>query len=356
MMRKILFDLFDFLVLCPISKTWSAVYRVRRFAYRFNFISSSRFKVPIISVGNISFGGTGKTPMTMWLSEYFEGKTLKVMVLMRGYRGGLESDHGIIYGDHRLGANPDLFGDEALLIARRLKQGCVVVGKKRAQNLQRYFPQIKPDVVILDDGHQHLKIQRNCNLVLFDALMDERMYDAPPRGYLREGLSSLCDADMALIGRADIAGQLQVEKLKRFLKQHLRDDTPIATFGYVASGLFNSKFEKVHELAEIKSKSVIAMTGIASPDSFFTSIIESGATIVEKVVFPDHHLFTFAQVQAVLKRAEENDLIIVTTEKDIVKIRRVVDSPRILFLQIVVNFIEGKEQLEMLLQQTVRTL
>lgn len=349
-MKNFLFYLFDTLILRPLAFVWSSIYRIRRYAYRFNFISSHRFKVPIISVGNISFGGTGKTPITMWLAEYFESQQRKVMVLMRGYRGGLEGDYGIIRGTSQVGPNPLLYGDEALLIARRLRHGSVIVGKNRAQNLKHYFSQEYPDVVILDDGHQHLKIQRNLNLVLFDALMDFKLYDAPPRGYLREGLTSLRDADLALIGRADIAGEQRIEELKLFLKQYLRTDTPIACFHYCSFGLFNSKFEKKLELAELKEKKIIAVTGIASPESFFTSLVDAGAELIHKLVFPDHHNFSLSQVKDILAQAEESDCYVITTEKDIVKLRRIVDSPRILFLQINVVFSEGEEELKRKLQ------
>ncbi len=345
-MKNFLFYLFDTLILCPLAFAWSSVYRVRRYAYRFNFISSHRFKVPIISVGNISFGGTGKTPITMWLAEYFESQQKKVMVLMRGYRGGLEGDYGIIQGASQVGPNPLLFGDEALLIARRLHHGSVVVGKNRAQNLKHYFTQEFPDIVILDDGHQHLKIQRNLNLVLFDALMEFKLYDAPPRGYLREGLTSLRDADFALIGRADIAGTQRIEELKAFLRQYLRPNVPIACFRYSAFGLFNSKFEKMLDITELQGKKVLAVTGIASPEAFFSSLVDAGAEIIQKMVFPDHHHFSLTQVKNILDQAEEADAYVITTEKDIVKLRRMVDSPRILFLQINVVFTEGEDTLK----------
>lgn len=352
-MKKMILSIIDWLFLRPLAYSWRAVYCVRRFCYQFGFIQSKYFAVPIISVGNISFGGTGKTPFTMWLVDFFEKRQKKTMVLMRGYKGRLEHDHGIIRGDNSVGPNPKDFGDEALLIARRMKTSSVVVGKNRTLNLEHYFPIERPDIVVLDDGHQHLKLKRQLNFVLFDAMMPLKRYDAAPRGYLREGLSSLSSADLAVIGRASIAGPEKVGQLKDFLKKYLRPNIPFALFQYQATGLFNSKFESVHDLCYLQERKVICVSGIASPEAFYSTIEEAGAQIVEKISFPDHHDFTAQEINAILNRAAEAEAVVVTTEKDIVKIRRLIDDERILFIQINLQFIEGEDDVVRLLSNLI---
>lgn len=348
-MKKFLFLIIDWLLFRPLAWTWRTIYRIRRYGYQFGFLSSHFFAVPIISVGNISFGGTGKTPFTMWLVDYFEKKQKKVMVLMRGYKGALEDTHGIIRGNFQIGPSPKNFGDEALLIARRMKNSSVVVGKNRALNLEHYFPSEKPDVVLLDDGHQHLKLNRALNIVLFDAMMPLQKYDAAPRGYLREGLTSLSVADLAVIGRSELAGEDKVKSLKKFLATHLRPNTPFAEFTYRPEGLFNSKYQHCYKMEELQGKNVICVTGIASPDSFFASIEETGAVIIDRISFPDHHDFTGEQINGILSKASESNALVVATEKDMVKIRRLVDDERLLFLQINLHFTAGEEHLERLL-------
>ena len=105
------------LFLMPISFVWDMVHRFRRFAYSSGLINQNSFQVPIISVGNITFGGSGKTPFTLWLAHYFESLDNKVMVLMRGYKGNRESDAGILHARNKLGFNPKEYGDEALILA-----------------------------------------------------------------------------------------------------------------------------------------------------------------------------------------------------------------------------------------------
>ena len=122
---------FLMILLTPISFLWDGIYRLRRFLYSYNFIKVDKFQVPIISVGNLTFGGTGKTPFTIWLSEYINQKNKKVMILSRGYKGNLENSSGILRSGKKLGFNPFEYGDEALLLVRRLKNAVVVVGNKR---------------------------------------------------------------------------------------------------------------------------------------------------------------------------------------------------------------------------------
>ncbi len=157
------------ILLTPLALLWEGVYRLRRAAYRYGTFEQRHFKVPIISIGNLSFGGTGKTPFTLWLAENLAKRNKSVMILMRGYKGKLEHQSGILRGGAKIGSTPLDFGDEAILLSRRLPEAAVVVGKNRADNLDKYFDEVRPDVVLLDDGHQHLRIARQLNFVFFDA-------------------------------------------------------------------------------------------------------------------------------------------------------------------------------------------
>ena len=171
-----------FLPLFPISYTWEKIYQIRRFAYKTEIIKSHEFEVPVISIGNLTFGGTGKTPFTMWISRFFNDLDKKVVILTRGYKGKLEHKSGIIRSSNKFGHNPFEYGDEPLLMARRLDKTSIIVGKRRADNLKYYFNKERPDIVLLDDGHQHLKIKRSLNIVLFDCLIPMKSYKVAPLG------------------------------------------------------------------------------------------------------------------------------------------------------------------------------
>ena len=330
----------------PFSFLWETLYKVRRFSYNFGLIKKRKFNVPIISIGNITFGGTGKTPFSIWLAEYLATLDKKVMILMRGYKGNLEHKSGILRAGKKLGFSPFDFGDEALLLARRLKNASVVVGKKRSDNLEYYFPSEQSDVVLLDDGHQHLKLDRDLNIVLFDSLMDLSRYKLAPRGYLREGFSSLRDADIIVLGRADQVPTAQLDDLKALIRPHLKKGVPFSEIGYKPTGIFDINFTKTEGVEYLKGKNVLCVAGVASPESFFGLVEFLGANIVEKYSYPDHYFFKKSDILELTKKAKESGSFILTTEKDMVKIRKVTEFQNLMYLGIEVSFQSGEENLK----------
>lgn len=333
-------------VLYPLTFLWEWIYRTRRFMYNYGIFKKNYFQVPIISIGNLTFGGTGKTPFTLWLSEYL-GRThsRRVLVLMRGYKGKLENGSGLLRSGARLGYNPFEYGDEALLLARRLKNTFIAVGKKRSQNLAHYFDEVSPDVVLLDDGHQHLKLDRNLNIVLFDSLMSLDKYRVAPQGYMREGFTALKDADIVVLGRADLVTRHKLNSLKSLIIKY----NPRIIFSeirYKSTGLFNISGEKVFDIENLVGKRVICIAGIASPSAFFKYVETLGIEIIQQVSYPDHHYFKTEEITRLIELSKNEDAYILTTEKDIVKMRRVVDTDRLLYVEIKVEFISGEEEVK----------
>lgn len=342
-MRKL--KIVEKVVLSPLSSLWESVYRMRRSLYEYGIFKKSYFKVPVISVGNLTFGGTGKTPTIIWLVEFCEQLNLKPMVLTRGYKGKLEHSSGMIQGGQRFRSNPQEFGDEPLLISRKMNSGAVVVGKRRSENLKKYFHEVGPDVVLLDDGLQHIQLYRSFNIVLFDASLSIDRYRTAPVGYLREGLTALKDADAIVISRADQVSEEKIETLLELLAQHHRKEIPIAKLKYVPDQILDCFDKEVMSIEKIKGKKVIALTAIASPESFYRLLESYGANLVEKVSFPDHYFFTQEDLNELLFKCSQEDAIIVTSEKDIVKIKRVSQDPQIHYVNIRVEFISGEQQL-----------
>lgn len=283
--------------------------------------------------------------MIIWLTQKLEENGLVPAILTRGYKGKLERKSGIIKGGQRFRSNPQEFGDEPLLISQRLTKGAVIVGKKRAQNLKKYFHEVQPDVVLLDDGFQHIQLYRSFNIVLFDALLPLDRYKTAPLGYLREGLTSLKHADAILISRADQVAEEQIEALLSLLSPYMRKDPVIGKFKYIPIGLFDCYREKRMEMDSLAGKKVIALTAIASPEAFYKLLENAGAQIVEKVDFPDHHYFSDTELNGILLKATKEEAIVVTSEKDMVKIRRVSQDSRLLYVDISVQFLSGEEEL-----------
>lgn len=328
--------------LTPLSWVWGAVYYSRRICYDYGILRQRSFQVPIISVGNLTFGGTGKTPFTLWLSGYLHSKNKRVMVLMRGYKGRLENSSGMIRSGKKINPDPTDYGDEALLFARRLEDATIVVGKKRSENLSFYFPKVEPDVVLLEDGHQHIKIKRKLNIVLFDALMPLSRYKVAPLGYMREGFHALKDADLIVIGRADLAGSEKVSALKELLVPHLPTGIPFAEVGFRPNGFYNSSYDMVYTLDQIRNRKVICIAGVANPQSFFRLLEDLGAEVLVTESFPDHHFFKLDEINGLLAYAKSEDALIVTTEKDIVRIKKIINDESIVFLEVDIHFLSGE--------------
>jgi tetraacyldisaccharide 4'-kinase len=340
--------------LWPISLLWEFLYGLRRAFYEYGVFNKEHFKVPIISVGNLTFGGTGKTPFIVWLTEFFNSESMVPAVLTRGYKGNLENNAGVIKSGQTFRSNPVDYGDEPLLISRRMKNGAVIVGKKRAENLKKYFGEIKPDVVLLDDGFQHLKLYRSFNIVLFDASLPLSQYKVAPLGYLREGIHSLKDADAIVISRCDQVEPERVDELLNFISSYHHPDIPIAKIRYIPIGLFNTYYKKVSDVEDLKGKKVVAAAAIASPESFFQLLESLGAQVVERMSYADHHFFTSDDVNELLLKASQHDAMIVTSEKDMVKLRRISQDSRITCLNIVVDFVTGQDDLVREIRKVLR--
>ena len=181
--------------------------------------------------------------------------------------------------------------------------------------------------------------------MLFDALLPLEAYKVAPMGYLREGLTALKDADAILISRSDQASEEKLEALLNLLKKYHSKDIPIGKFGYTPTGLYDSFDNKVHDMEFLKDKNVIAVTAIASPDSFYHLLESYQAKIVKKMVYPDHHFFSHQDINDILLESVKENAIIVTSEKDMVKIKKVTKDPRILSAQIEIQFLSGEAEL-----------
>lgn len=342
------------ILLTPLSIIWESLYFIRRACYDYGVLRQDSFEVPIISIGNLSFGGTGKTPFTLWLADYLQEKNNKVMILMRGYKGKLEHKSGLIHAGQKINPDPIDFGDEAILLARRLENTTIVVGKRRSSNLQYYFPKIEPDVVLLDDGHQHIQLKRKLNIVLFDATMPLYKYKVAPLGYLREGFSSLKDADLVVIGKSDQASREKIDKLKKMITPYLPYQIQYAEVGFKPSGFYNSAYDLVLPLEGIKDKKVILVAGVANPTSFFKLIESLGAEILVTEAFPDHHYFKKDEIESLLAYAKSEDAYIVTTEKDIVRLKNIIEDEMILFLQVNLQFFSGEQETKSIIDQILK--
>ena len=254
----------------------------------------------ILSVGNLSAGGTGKTPLTMYIAKKIIRK--KPMVVLRGYGGAAKSSLLVCDGKKVL-SNYKLAGDEAMLYAQ-VKGLRVAVAKKRKDAIEQFA--VDSGIVFLDDAFQNPSVFRNHDLVLIDATIPPSDVKVFPTGLFREDLSALHRADTVLLTRTD---QISASELKEWKK---------VLSGYKKN---TEVFESAHKVSRIrpalKSRTVGAFCGIGNSESFFRSVEIMGYQIHQKKAWPDHHSYSLKDLDSLIAW----NLPLVTTAKDAVRIQ-----------------------------------
>lgn len=290
----------------------SFVYRiavtVRRYFYRKGIFTSYRAKVPVISVGNLTVGGTGKTPTVLYLCALFGDK--KVAVVSRGY-GSRGTGVRAVNDGSRLLCGPDACGDEPYLIARTARNAVVVVGKDRAATIRFAEANYRPDLVIMDDGFSHLAVQRDMDILLIDGTAGFGNGHLLPAGPLREPAGALRYADTVGIKNG---GAPDMPELQKY-------DLPGRTyrFRYMLQGLRSVDDDNRREIRDIRDKKIVAIAGVAFPEDFFRLLRENGIVPDRCIALPDHHRYQETELDALVRSHAPH--VVIATAKDAVKLR-----------------------------------
>ena len=294
--------------------------------YKLGVFKEKRLACKVISLGNITLGGTGKTPTARTVAIMISNMGYKVIILNRGYRANWKKPVGIVSDGKEIYMTAYEAGDEAYLLAKQLPDIPVVIGKDRAISGQYVADNMDVDVIIMDDGYQHWQLARDMDIVLIDTLNMFGNGSLLPRGTLREPLSHLRRADLFLLTKVDQSSEYSQKYVKDSLAKS-NSKTPIFSsihkprhFMEIAAW-DKSDRGNVIALEDMVGKSAIAFSAIGNPASFEQTISDLGVKLVETVRYPDHHDYGMMELQYVLERAMEKkaDAIIIT-EKDAVKI------------------------------------
>lgn len=312
--------------LAPASSAYGAAVAARGWWYRSGMGRVRSLGRPVISIGNLSVGGTGKTPLVILLGEAFLARGIGVTVLSRGYRGAAERRGGLV-ADGRGAALMTWVdaGDEPALIARRLPRAAVIVGRDRAAAWARVADRLPPGVCLLDDGFQHLSLARDENLVLLDATEPYEGASLLPRGRLREPVDALARASTVVLTRVDQAPAGAVVALECLVRTRV-PDRPVFHARFEPSDLEEIGTGRRESLASLAGARVLAAAAIGRFESFVTVLERSGASVAATIRYRDHHPYTRSDVGAILRRARELGARVVTTEKDAVKLESRLDA------------------------------
>ena len=303
------FLLFFFYVL---SLIYGAVLKLRAVLYEKEILKSEKPSCKVISIGNITAGGTGKTPMTVYLAEMLQNQGIKPVIISRGYKGKAEKTGGIVSNGQKILMDSGESGDEPFMMAERLKNIPVIVGKNRIKSSNLAVKYFNPDVILLDDGFQHLKLKRDINIVLIDSKHPFGNTHVMPRGMLREPLSALLRGDIFVLTRYNDK-QNTIFRLNK-----LTAGKPIFTsfhkpYIYKIINKTKTDIKKIR----IKGARAVVFSGIAKNEDFLKTVKEFKCNIVQQFEFPDHYLYSDRDINKIIYSIKNvhADLLI-TTEKD----------------------------------------
>ena len=309
--------------------------------------------VPVVSVGNVTAGGTGKTPCIILLSQLLLKAGKKPAILSRGYRSGLEQEGGMVSDGKTIQVSQKMAGDEPYMMALKLPGVPIFVGKDRLSSAKKAID-LGADILLLDDGFQYWKLKREKDIILIDCTNPFGYGHALPRGLLREPLTALKRASLFILTKSDQVHHTDKDEIKEKL-QALAPEIPILESSHSpAKVVLYEKWKKsIHEgpLAEVKMKKVFLLSGIGNPAAFRETAKEAGLRPLGDMAFPDHHAYTEEDVRNAISEAKAKGAeLIVMTEKDAVKMMNLssITKSEIPFavLEIEMTIREGAEELE----------
>ncbi|WP_136668308.1 tetraacyldisaccharide 4'-kinase [Flavobacterium sp. H122] len=327
LLRKILF---------PFSIIYGFITSIRNLLYDNGIFKSYSFDVPVIAVGNLSVGGTGKTPQIEYLIRLLSDN-YKIVTLSRGYK---RKSEGFVLADGN--ATAEILGDEPYQFFQKFPEIQVAVDADRKNGIEQLLSQTnKPDIILLDDAFQHRKVKAGFYIML--SSYDDLFFNdfILPTGNLRESRSGADRADMIIITKCprDIS-EIAQEKIKHKVRSYAQTEV-LVFFSFIEyDEMLFSENEKIKlDSSVIVDNLVVA--GIAKPEPFF-AYLQAGQK--RTMVFPDHHNFNDKDIQSILEKAGDEKII--TTEKDYVRLKGKLPAGQLFYLPIRSSFVNGKNEFD----------
>ncbi|OIP41439.1 tetraacyldisaccharide 4'-kinase [Candidatus Desantisbacteria bacterium CG2_30_40_21] len=348
------------LFLRVLSLVYFVLIKIRMCGYKYSFLREKKLPVRVISVGNLTVGGSGKTPAIIEIASLLQDAGKRVGVLIRGYQGRYERQQGVVLDgkikaqrhkdteaqrtEHRgrkvavsnrqsavgcVGAitcgSPFDAGDEACLLSKNLPCVPILVGKDRWTSGRYAIQKFDCDTLLLDDGFQHLKLYRDEDILLHDVSIPQQGLRLFPEGVLREPLSSMKRARVIILTHTDMVADIApyMEMVKRLNPGALiltSIHLPLRLIrGRQGVGIRDQGDLSTYPLSLIKGKTILACSGIGSPESFEHSLRQFEPNGIISLRFPDHYQYDSACLMRIEEMAKEADMV-VTTEKDMIRL------------------------------------
>ena len=304
----------------PFAPLYSWLMSLREAFYKKGVLKQSRLSVPVVSVGNLTMGGTGKTPVTIYLGRLLAD--LSPVVVSRGYKSKRTSEIHTVSDGKDVCSNPEVSGDEPVLIAESLPGVPVLTSKKRSIAGQYAIDNLQAGLIILDDGFQHLALFRDLDIALFKVdtfLGNNRVF---PGGDMREPLKALHRADCFMLTCVDEENRERALAIQNALEKRF-PDKPVFLAAYQPTAAVGPDMT-IHDLSAVTTQRLFAFCGLASPSSFERTLAEAGINSVGFRVFEDHHSYSSKELEELVQDARKSGASgLITTEKDMVKLKHV---------------------------------
>ncbi len=316
-------------LLSAAALPYGLVIRLRNFLYNRGWLRSRKAAVPVVSVGNLTAGGTGKTPCVEYVAGFFRDQGLRVAVLSRGYGSA---------------SGPN---DEARVLEENLPDVPHLQGVDRTALAATAVAELESEILVLDDGFQHRRLARDLDLVLIDATRPWGYGRLLPRGLLREPVSGLHRAGAVVLTRCDQVAPAERDRIRQRVRQ-TAPSVPVAESSHRAVELRNSE-QTTASLDSLRQRPVAGFCGLGNPDAFRRTLADLGANLCAFRTYPDHHPYNRDDVERLRIWAGglPADCAVVTTQKDLVKLRlpRLGDRP-LWALHVRLEVGAGREELE----------
>ncbi len=327
-------------ILRPLAAGFNLGVELRRAAYRRGWFKTRRLNRPVVSVGNLTLGGSGKTPLVAFIAERLHRRGWKPVILTRGYgrrpKGGIVA---IAPGSGRAPRAQEV-GDEPALLARALPDVPIVVGANRYRAGRLAEERFDVDVHLLDDGFQHLALARDLDVVLLDVTQELSDRALLPAGRMREPLMALERAHLVVLTRVDLADPRPIE-------DRVRQVNPRARIFHCSTKLrrlVDVETGRIYPSGAFRGESVYAFCGIGNPKAFLEDLKKWGFSVVAEHAFGDHHVYGPGSVARLWIRSEKSKAVaLVTTEKDAMNLPPLAkSSPPVVACVIEVEMLEAE--------------
>lgn len=307
-----------------LSFFYLGVINFRNWLYDHKIFKEMKLPCPVISVGNITVGGTGKTPCVIMLARMLQKNGFKPTILSRGYGGRSVHSVNIVSDGDKILLDSETAGDEPCLIAQELRNVSVITGAKRIATGETAINQFGANVLICDDAMQHRQIFRDINLVLLDNRSLSGKDHVLPRGRLREPIKELGRADAIILTRTDETQQTD-KKIGEIIRTK---DVPVFKSIHKPKDIIRGNYNAPKPVSKLKGKKVYAFCGIARPDSFKKILLALGTKILSFDIFPDHYRYDKSELEKIRTGFISCHAdYLVTTEKDAMRLQ---DDPEFL--------------------------